>query len=133
MHAATSRAMENWLLSPMGTASLTASLASLPAAAVASNIMAQLALSVTKTAQLTSSLASLLAAAIPRTVFQDAQKRHVVLSKLLLIPDQQSSIAFSGFLILCASTLERGNTRSQLVYIPAMFCFPRVYPMLDQG
>jgi len=67
VHAATSRAaMAKWLLS---TASLTASLASLPAAAVASNAVAQLSLSMMNTALLTSSLASLLVAAAPRTLF----------------------------------------------------------------
>jgi len=69
VHAATSRAaMEDWLLSPMSTASLTASITNLPAAAVASNAVAQLPLSMMNTALLTSSLASLLAAAVPRTL-----------------------------------------------------------------
>ena len=60
---------DNLVAEPNSTASPTASLAGLPAAAVASNVMAQLALSIMKTALLTSSLASLLAIAVPRTLF----------------------------------------------------------------
>jgi len=75
VHAAASRAaVATPLLSVMDTALLTASLASLPAAAVASNAVAQSSLSMMNTALLMSSLASRPAAAVPRTLFLDAQE-----------------------------------------------------------
>lgn len=89
--------------------------------AVASPAAAQLLLRTTNAVLLTSSLASLPAAAVARTdiLFLDSPKRPIVLRKLLLSLDQQSTISFS----LCLSHKHVSATTAPINHRPCTPCF----------
>ena len=91
--------------------------------AVASPAAAQLLLRTTNAVLLTSSLASLPAAVLARTdiLFLDSPKRPMVLKKLLLSSDQQSTISFS----LCLSDKHKhvNATTAPMNHSPCTPCF----------